>query len=74
MAASPVPPKRKGVPLLKAGFGQCRYIISETYSPAICCGAPTRGGSWCEEHRARVLVRVPLRASTRPEQRLSGTW
>ncbi len=53
---------RKGTTLLKVGSGQCRYIISETYSPAICCGAPTRGGSWCEEHRARVLVRVPVRA------------
>ncbi len=65
---------RKGTTLLKVGSGQCRYIISETYSPAICCGAPARGGSWCEEHRARVLVRVPVRASSRPEQRLSGTW
>ncbi len=74
---SPIPPAqlpRKGTTLLKVGSAQCRYIISETYSPAICCGAPTRGGSWCEEHRARVLVRVPMRASSRPEQRLSGTW
>src|SRR3712207_2674291 len=37
---------RKGTTLLKVGSGQCRYIISETYSPAICCGAPTKGGSW----------------------------
>jgi hypothetical protein len=69
-----LPLKRKGTTLLKAGFRQCRYIISETYSPAICCGAPTNGSSWCEEHRARVLVRVPLRTSSQPEQRLSGTW
>jgi hypothetical protein len=67
MAASPVPPKRKGVPLLKAGFGQCRYIISETISAAVCCGASTDGGSWCQEHRARVLV--PTSASSASRRR-----
>jgi hypothetical protein len=66
------PLRRKGTTLLKAGFRQCRYIISETYSPAICCGAPTNGGSWCEEHRARVLVRSAVRPS-RPEQRQPST-
>ncbi len=65
---------RKGTTLLKVGSGQCRYIISETYSPAICCGAPTKGGSWCEEHRARVLVRVPVRTSSRSEQRQLSSW
>ncbi len=70
-ASNPTAPssllRRKGTTLLKAGFRQCRYIISETYSPAICCGAPTNGGSWCEEHRARVLVRASTKPS-RPEQ------
>ena len=64
--------KRKGPTLLKVGFRQCRYIISETYSPAICCGAPTNGGSWCDEHRARVLVRSSVRP-LRPEQRQPRT-
>ncbi len=64
---------KKGTSLLKVGLRQCRYIISETYSPAICCGARTNGGSWCEEHRARVLVRVPVRASSHPNQRQPST-
>ena len=65
---------RKGTMLLKVGSSQCRYIISEPYPPAICCGAPTKGGSWCEEHRARVLVRVPVKASSRPTQKPSSAW
>ena len=64
--------KRKGPTLLKVGFRQCRYIISETYSPAICCGAPTSGGSWCDEHKARVFVRSSVRP-LRPEQRQPRT-
>ncbi len=63
------PLRKNGTTLLKVGLRQCRYIISETYSPAICCGAPTAGGSWCDEHRARVLVRVPVRPSSQPNQR-----
>ncbi len=46
------PPSGKyAVPLIKAGFAQCRFIVSETSSPAICCGAPTDGGSWCDWHK-----------------------
>ena len=75
-ASNPTAPppllKRKGTTLLKAGFRQCRYIISETYSPAICCGALTSGGSWCEEHRARVFVRASVRP-LRSEQRQPST-
>ena len=67
LPALSTPLQRKGTTLLKLKLKQCRYIISETYSPAICCGAPTNGGSWCEEHRARVLVRSAVRPS-RPEQ------
>ena len=70
----PAQPPWKGTTLLKVGSCQCRYIISETYSPAICCGAPTKGGSWCEEHRARVLVRVPVKASSRSELRQPSPW
>ena len=51
----------RGTPLLKVGSGECRYITSETYAPAICCGAPTHGGSWCTEHRARVFARAPAK-------------
>ncbi len=65
---------RKGTTLLKAGLRQCRYIISETYSPAICCGAPTSSGSWCEEHRARVLVRVQVKASPRADKGQPSSW
>jgi hypothetical protein len=49
---------RLGTPLLEVGFAQCRYIVSQSLSPAICCGAPTNGGSWCDEHKARVFVRL----------------
>ena len=66
------PLKGKGTTLIKAGFRQCRYIISETYFPAICCGAPTNGGSWCDEHQARVFVRSSVRP-LRPEQRQPRT-
>lgn len=52
----------KGTSLLKLKLRQCRYVISDTCSPAICCGAPTQRGSWCEEHRARVFVRSSARA------------
>ncbi len=56
-----VPAKGRGMPLLKVGSGQCRYIVSETYSPAICCGAPSGAGSWCKEHQTRVFARVPAK-------------
>jgi hypothetical protein len=42
---------------------QCRYIGERpellTLETLIYCGAPTDGGSWCPEHRARCIV--PLR-------------
>ena len=49
------PSARYAVELIKAGFAQCRYIVSESSQPAICCGAPTDGGSWCKWHRQIVF-------------------
>ncbi len=63
----PPHPQKTGTPLLKTGSGQCRYIISDTYSPAICCGAPSGTGSWCQEHRARIFARSSGR-TLRPEK------
>jgi hypothetical protein len=63
------PSRKYAVQLIKAGFAQCRFIVSETSSPAICCGAPTDGGSWCQWHRGivyeagRPRIRPPSRAS-----------
>jgi hypothetical protein len=48
------PPQHHAVELIKAGFAQCRYIVSEPSQAAICCGAPTDGGSWCGWHRKIV--------------------
>ena len=59
--ADPTPsvprPQVKGTSLFKIKARQCRFVVSETCSPAIFCGAPTDGGSWCQEHRARVFIR-----------------
>ncbi len=54
-------PQVKGTSLFKIRARQCRYVVSETSSPTLFCGAPTDGGSWCQEHRARVFVRSSLR-------------
>ncbi len=59
------PPSRKhAVPLIEAGFAQCRYIISDTIPQAVCCGAPTKGGSWCDWHRG--IVYEAARERTKP--------
>jgi DUF2934 family protein len=59
--ADPTPsipsPPMQGASLFKIKARQCRYVVSETCSPAIFCGALTDGGSWCHEHRARVFIR-----------------
>jgi hypothetical protein len=36
--------------------GQCRFITAEPSRRAICCGAPTGGGSWCTWHRRIVYA------------------
>ena len=61
------PPSGKhAVQLIKAGFAQCRFIVSSTSSPAICCGAPTDGGSWCAWHRQ--IVYETSRQRVRPDR------
>ena len=56
-------PQVKGTSLFKIRSRQCRYIVSETDSPTIFCGAPTEGGSWCREHNARVFARSSTKLS-----------
>ena len=65
---------RKGISLFKIGFRQCRYVISETSSPTIFCGAPTEGGSWCQEHRARVFVASSVKSPARIDPRKLSAW
>ena len=51
-----------GIPFLKSGPNQCRYIIEER--PAIICGEPTKSMScsWCEEHYNVVYVKAEPRS------------
>jgi hypothetical protein len=63
MASAPVASKR--VPITEIGFGQCRFIVEDRSFPALCCGEPTLGGSWCPQHRALVFVRVPTGSNGR---------
>ena len=58
------PSPKHAIELIKVGFAQCRYIVSEGAGPAICCGAPTEGGSWCSWHRQ--IVYEPARQRVRP--------
>ena len=46
-----------GVPLLALRPRQCRYVIGDRVVPAIFCGEPTIGGSWCSAHRQLVYTR-----------------
>jgi hypothetical protein len=50
------------VPLMDLGSRHCRYIGDRpellTIDSAIYCGAPTDGGSWCPEHKARCIAPV----------------
>jgi hypothetical protein len=61
------PSPKYAVQLIKAGFAQCRFIVSENTSPAICCGAPTNGGSWCEWHR-HIVYEAARHRNGRPER------
>jgi hypothetical protein len=74
--ADPTPsaprPQMKGTSLFKLRARQCRYVVSETCSPAIFCAAPTDGGSWCQEHRARVFVRSSPRPAAKVERQISA--
>ena len=64
-------PQAKGTSLFKIKARQCRYIVSETHSPTIFCGAPTDGGSWCREHNARVFVRASPRPVAKVERQIT---
>ena len=55
------PALQHAVKLIEAGFAQCRFIVSDGLQPAICCGAPTDGGSWCKGHRDIVYETARLR-------------
>lgn len=59
-------PSQHAVELINAGFGQCRFIVSDGSQPAMCCGAPTNGGSWCKGHRA--IVYETARQRVRPNR------
>jgi hypothetical protein len=47
---------KHAVALIKVRDGQCRFITAEPSRRAICCGAPTGGGSWCTWHRRIVYA------------------
>jgi hypothetical protein len=44
------------VPLDALGPRQCRFVIGDRVVPAIFCGKPTVGGSWCMAHRQLVYT------------------
>ena len=54
---SPEPTPKHRVPLLQVGARQCRFIVSESVSNAVCCGAPTAElSSWCAWHERIVYT------------------
>jgi hypothetical protein len=67
------PRPQHAVALISAGLAQCRFIVSEPNAPAMCCGASTDGGSWCEWHRGLVYERPrPKVGRPRPDFHASG--
>ena len=58
-----------GIPFLKAGPNQCRYIIEDR--PAIICGEPTKSVtcSWCEDHYAIVFTKSEIRPRPQGQDR-----
>jgi hypothetical protein len=62
------PSRKYAVALVEAGFCQCRFIISEDEPRAICCGAPTSGGSWCDWHRS-IVYEAARERSPKPRDR-----
>ena len=71
-APSVAQPQAKGTSLFKIKARQCRFIVSETYAPTIFCGAPTEGGSWCQEHNARVFVRSSPKPVAKAERQIGA--
>jgi hypothetical protein len=54
---------RHPVRLVDTRAFECRWIEGPADADAVCCGAPTDGGSWCQYHRERVFDR---RTSLKP--------
>jgi hypothetical protein len=63
------PSPKHAVALIKVREGQCRFITEEPTRRAICCGAPTGGGSWCAWHRRIVYTSGATERSTEPRKR-----
>jgi hypothetical protein len=57
-APAPVSPH---VAITEVGSGQCRFIVDARRVPALCCGLPAAGGSWCSQHLAIVYTPSALR-------------
>ena len=54
---SPEPAPQNRVPLLRVGPRQCRFIVSDGATDAVCCGAPTaEQSSWCPWHERIVYT------------------
>ncbi len=53
-APAPVPTRRGVTDIMRLKPGMCRWVDGDR-SAWVWCGAPTDGGSWCEEHRAIVF-------------------
>ena len=69
---SPEPAPRHRVPLLQVGARQCRFIVSDTVSEAVCCGAPTAElSSWCPWHE-RIVYTPRLTERERRQAMLDG--
>jgi hypothetical protein len=69
---SPEPAASHRVPLLKVGVRQCRFIVSDTVSDAVCCGAPTSDlSSWCAWHE-RVVFKPRLTERERRQAMLEA--
>jgi hypothetical protein len=49
------------VPITEIGSSQCRFIVDDRAVPAICCGMPAVGGSWCSQHLKIVYTPTALR-------------
>jgi hypothetical protein len=58
--AKPEEPRQQSrelVPFIETRALECRWIEGAAGPGALCCGAPTNGGSWCPFHREIVFER-----------------
>jgi GcrA cell cycle regulator len=59
---APIPaPTTEPTSLVELTSQQCRYVVDDSRVPALCCGAPTIGGSWCAFHTRIVFTPAALR-------------